>query len=537
MLHSARLALVLATALAAVALTGCGSGSASGGSDPASVIPADASIYLQASVRPQGSLRGNALAAAGKVLHTSDPQGTIRGWLDKALASSKSKVKLSYDKDIAPWLGEKAGLWVDPSSVSGSGTASATSGGQGFRGVVVLQATDADKARQALYADDGTGPYRKKTYNGVEYQLNSEGTAAGIVGGFAVAGTEAEFKRAIAASKGGSLAEADGYKQAVAKLAPGRLGQFYVNTKAIVDSLGARDPAIRQQIQQLGSVFSFDKYGPIAGSFSADGDKLALDTLTTTSGATDQLKRLGLFGAGGATKLVGELPGDSWAAYGVAGFGQSAKALFGQAMGGLGEAAIAQQLRSQLGIDLDQDVFSWMGDLAGFVRGTTKDTVDGGLVIGVTDQGKAATAFGKLIGVLRTRGGVDATPVRIEGAETAFQVRQPGAPKPIVLARSADRVVVAYGQAAAAEAFSPRSKLADSDTYGAANSVLGDGYDPTVLVSMPEVVTLIESAAGGGSGAAGFAKAKPYLEAFGVIATGSKVADGTARSRVAAQLR
>src|SRR5688500_15936770 len=58
------LVLVLATVAA-----GCGGGeTASGGGEPASAVPRDASIYLEATVRPEGSLRDDALAAAGKVL-------------------------------------------------------------------------------------------------------------------------------------------------------------------------------------------------------------------------------------------------------------------------------------------------------------------------------------------------------------------------------------------------------------------------------------------------------------------------------------
>ena len=45
--------------------------------DPASAVPADAPFYLEAIVRPEGDLREDALAAAGKVLRTDDPSGKI----------------------------------------------------------------------------------------------------------------------------------------------------------------------------------------------------------------------------------------------------------------------------------------------------------------------------------------------------------------------------------------------------------------------------------------------------------------------------
>ena len=54
--------------------------------------------------------------------------------------------------------------------------------------------------------------------------------------------------------------------------------------------------------------------------------------------------------------------------------------------GALGGAAIENQLRQELGLDLQQDVFSWIGDIAVFARGTTAwHSIEGGVVIEVTD--------------------------------------------------------------------------------------------------------------------------------------------------------
>ena len=64
MLRAALLALVCLS----LAVAGCGSGAASGGEDPASAVPANAAIYVDATVRPDGEVRDDALAPAGKVL-------------------------------------------------------------------------------------------------------------------------------------------------------------------------------------------------------------------------------------------------------------------------------------------------------------------------------------------------------------------------------------------------------------------------------------------------------------------------------------
>ena len=162
------------------------------------------------------------------------------------------------------------------------------------------------------------------------------------------------------------------------------------------------------------------------------------------------------------------------------------------------------------------------------------DSIEGGAVIEVTDAAKAKAAFGKLIGLAQSRGGAQTKPITIDGAETAFEAALPGAPKSIVAARSEDRVVIAYGREAAADALSPTDKLGDSDTYAEAKSVLGGDVEPGFLISIPAVVELASAASGGDPE---FEKAKPYLEAFNVLAGGSSRDGDRARSRFAAGLK
>jgi hypothetical protein len=130
---------------------------------------------------------------------------------------------------------------------------------------------------------------------------------------------------------------------------------------------------------------------------------------------------------------------------------------------------------------------------------------------------------------------VRAKPVSVDGAESAFAVQDPSIPKPIVLARSADKVVVAYGADAAKAALKPQSKLGDSDTWKAAQDALDDdSMQPALLVAMEPILSLAESS---GSTDASYQKAKPYLEAYDVFALGSKSSGGNALVRLAAGLK
>jgi Protein of unknown function (DUF3352) len=448
-----RAALLAALSLVAALAAGCGGGAASGDADPASAAPANAMAYIEIAIKPEGETREDALAAAGKVLATDDPEGKLREFFDKAMSEQDADTAgLDYKKDIEPWLGERAGVWFN-NRLDDEGDPG---------GSVLVSVTDSEAALDAIhkgYANSGE-KLTKRSYGGVDYEVDEDGTAVGIVGDeFLAAGPEATFKNTIDAQKGDALAESDRYKKALEGLADQRLAHFYVDPKQALALATSQQSTgtDQQELEQIRQIIPFDKLGAVAGSFTADGDRLALDMAVRTEGGGS----LGAFGnlySTAGTPLLNDLPGETWAAFGSPKYGQSIKAALDQYAGLLGGTAAREQLKNQLGIDLDEDVLSWIGDVAMFVRGDSVQTVDGGVVIQVTDKGKAEKGFNKLIGLMQSAGGVQAKPVSIDGAATAFQVTIPDAPKPIVVARSDEKVVGTYGVEAAKAALNPRSK-------------------------------------------------------------------------------
>src|SRR5215210_3568870 len=200
-------AALLALVCLSLAAAGCGSGAASGGEDPASAVPANAAIYVDATVRPDGEVRDDALAAAGKVLRTSDPQARIDELVARVFAESEQP-KLDYARDVKPWLGEKVALW-----------AAASGGEDEFRGAVIASATDTDAAQAAIdrAVKGSEKAFSERSYEGVDYQASDKG-AAGVVQDFAVFGTEAEFKRTVDAIEGDGLAGDDRFQKATGYL-------------------------------------------------------------------------------------------------------------------------------------------------------------------------------------------------------------------------------------------------------------------------------------------------------------------------------
>ena len=517
MLRAASLA---AVSLLATVVVACGGGAAAGEADPARAVPADAWAYVEATVRPDGKVEEDALDAVGKVLATDDPEGKIRELLDKSLADSDG-ANLDFDRDIKPWLGDRIGVWIgdqfEPDGDPGAG--------------VVVAVTDPDAAIAAFRKGAKANGDRltRRSYNGVDYEVTRDGYAVVTVDDFLLAGTEAEVKRSIDVQKGDSLAESDRYRSGVDKLTDERLAHFYMDLRRLFELVAQQQPD-NPDMQQFRALVPFDKLPPVFGSFAANGDRLSLDVTATTK----ELGNLGALGTwgGGATPLMQELPGDSWAAFGSAKYGQSLKASFDTYAGAFGGAAIRQQLRSQFGIDLEEDLLSWIGDVAAFVRGDTIASLDGGLVIQVTDQAKAEKGFAKLVGLLQSAGGVGAKPVTIPGARNAFEVRDASIPKPIVMARSDERVVVSYGVDAAKAALNPDSKLGDADVYHQAEDKLD--MDPAFVMSVPAVLSLVDSA---GEADADFQRARPYLEPYDVIAYGAESQGGGGRFRLVAGLK
>jgi hypothetical protein len=516
-----RAATLAALSLLAALFVACGSGSADGDADPASAVPANAMLYAEVAIQPDGQLKDDALDAAGKVLATDDPEGKLREFLDRAMAEAED-TNLDYDKDIKPWLGERGALWV--------GQRVDEDGDPGAAAVIAV--TDTEAAMEAMRKADGKKT-TKRSYKGVDYEVDTDGEAAGTVDDFLLVGAEPEVKASIDAQKGDGLADSDRYKQSLDQLEDERLAHFFLDVKSFFNlAMKSSSGTDAQELEQLKTIFPFDKVPPVVGSFSANGDRLALDFAVKG----DSLKNLGALSqtyGGGTSPLLKEMPGDSWGALAAAKYGQSLKSMFDQMAGAFGGAAARRQLKNQLGIDLDQDVLSWIGDVGFFIRGDTIASLDGAAVIQVTDEGKAAKGFGKLVGLLQSAGGVQAKPTKVDGAEAAFAVDDPELPKPLILARSAERVVVSYGAEAARDAFTPASKLGDSDLYGEAKDSLG-GIEPSVLLAMPNVIKLVESS---GSADAEFDKARPYLDAYDLIAYGLEGDEDEGHLRIVAGLK
>jgi hypothetical protein len=510
------LLLVLVSAVAAIA-AGCGSSSSSSSDhDPAALIPAGAPLYAEATIQPDGKVGSDLDAALKKILRTDDPGAKIK----KALDDAGKRDDFSYANDIEPWLGDKAGIALTAVH------------GKKADFVAVINSKDDGKAADAI--KKAKGHFETRNYKGFAYRIDlDDGTAAGVFDHAVVVGTESGFKSAVDASKGTSLAESNDLRAVRSKVAEDRVGLVYVDVESLLHTIGqASGTSGGAEFNALLQSASAAVPKTIGAAFQAQPDQLRIDAVslgTPKNGSPDA----------SGSEVLGTLPADSWLALGIGRSGEKidqALQSVGSSGGiaGVGINALLGQLKSQTGLDLRQDVLSWMGDAGVFVSGTSLSDLGGALVVKTSDPAKTK----RFITVLRRlveQSGDKVSDLKVAGADDGFTVKSGGSP-PVNVGLAGDKFIISAGSDAAfKQAISPGQPLSSSAAFTDASSKLGDGLKPSFFLDFQRVVSLIESAAGSQPD---FQKAKPYLDTFGAVVAGAKdEGSGVTRARFVVTLR
>ncbi len=514
----ARQAFAAAAALAACAglVTGCGSSNAGGTSaDPASAVPASAALYAGATVRPTGSLQQQAEAAGRALSHQADPYQRL-----VAALQTPGSPTLSYSRDVEPWLGPYAGVFLTSLHASssipsllehgllGSGAPGAFPFGTGgAEGAYVLDTSNTEKARSFLDSQAAHAGAQTTSYHGVSYELSSGGVAFGLVHDFAVIGSQSGLRAVIETTGGASsLAHAPGYAKLLAAAPAGALAHLY--TKPAAQAAGKE--AISGVLQVLAGTHEANiSLVPAATSLTLDADTLASGTSPQGAGLLSADPE--------SAKAFGELPGESWLAIGLGHVGatlskdaQDIQGLvsLGSSSGptapatafGLGSlfAGLTAPLQI-LGADNAQakhEFASWMGGAGIFASGAGLLELRAAVVITSTDPAASQAAVNELAAALRKAGGATA-PVSIPGTDAAVGVRLTGLPLVLDIAngRAADgqtKFVLGLGEASVTSALNPPSTLSGSPAATAAATSLGEGIQPSLILDFPTFVSLFE---------------------------------------------
>jgi hypothetical protein len=490
-------ALLACLAVPAAILAGCGGGG--GGSvdvGPAAAVPANAPIYMDATVKPTGSAQSDANQALSKVLNTNDPGGKIISLIEQQ--SKTDGHPISYQQDIAPWLGQKAGLFF-------------TAFGQNnAQGAAIVETNDPAASLAFARKASGATPTNPvpQTYNGVTYQTDPSNpiNVFGTVGNFLVDGNPAGFKAAVDASKGDSLGDSSDFTDAIGDLPDDRLGTFYTVPKTLIDSLGNQiDPNSKSAIEKSAGD-QLDK--PVSGALSATANSFNLDFIGGSAVDTPE------------SSLLGDVPSQAWLALGIGNLGERIKTTLDQLKDQIPNFdAAVQQIQSTTGASLDQ-LESSLGDAVIYVQGTTQPTLSGALVVQAENAGLTGRLLTQLQGLLQLGApGGSIRPLQLSGGGTGFQINnRTVAPRPVEIALQGDKFVIGYGVGSAEQTLAPASKLSDNPTFSAAKGQVSSlGTD--LFLDFPSVFTLAESE--GAKKDPGYVQAKPYLRALSYLVSGS----------------
>jgi hypothetical protein len=489
---------------AALLVAGCGGGGGERdsftGPDPASLTPADAPLFNEAVVRPEGDQKEAVDGALSKLLATDDPGGFVVDRLDQALADQDAGI--AYEQDIAPWLGPRVGAFVE--------TFSAHS-----QAAVLVSTTDPAASQETIdkAAAASEGRERKRAYRGVGYTVfPRDDSVAGIVGDFVVGGPEQAFKDAVDASRGGSLADSDDFAAQLEAAPDDRIYFAYAEPQSIVDALEKSGELTAGQLRAAGPQVHSLLSQPATASVSAAADDVSLE-LSAAQGPSSPTPR--------ESPLLSDFPSDSWLAFASS----DAGAALGQGLGAA-ERAIGFDLGAQLG--------HWAGDIGGFARGTSLFGLGGALVLETTDERASAQTLDELRRRLSAERSLQVSPLTTSGEE-GFSFSPAGVPIQVQVVQRDGKVVAGLPDSVEA-VFSPSSTLGDSDAFNAATDALGEDFSPLAFLDFEPLFQLV-----GGlpqvQSDPDYQSAKPYLDHLSYLAVGARSDQGTARVRVILGLR
>jgi hypothetical protein len=483
-------------ALAVVALAACGSSkksSSDASADPASIMPAGTTIYVEANVNPSADQKSAFNSLAQNALGISDPGQKIVAALDK----SASKDGTSFEKDIKPWLGDKVAIGITKLGKTASASDYAA----------VIDTTDPKQAMDKLKASKKN--LTSGSINGVDY-LTDGNIYAGTIDNFLVVAQRGGFA-AIASGKGDKLAGQPTFQEARAKAPADRLAYLYVDFNAFLDYAASTQASLQSQLGTFKGLFGNLK--AISASLVASPTSLEIDaSIVGINGSKAP--------SGPSAVPLGKLPGTAWAGVSVRNLGPllikelNAFGKIGASSSGQDFGQILARLKAATGLDVEGDILSWIGDSGAFVEGTSAADLGGAVIIQSTDPAKSQAAIGKIAGLL-TALGRTATKISVPGGSGIEIATTASGPK-VQLAAVGPKFYIAFGATALKDAMSPGATLDSNANYNAAAASL-KGTEPKLYLNLQTVLAFADQLA---SSSANYNMIKPYLDRFTSLIAG-----------------
>lgn len=513
--HTLAAACLLA-ALPVSVLAGCGDDG--GSSELAQLAPPDSPLYAEVALFPDDD-RTDALASlTDRIGGLSDPEGELAALIDGELEGVTSDV--TYDEDIKPWLGDTGAAFVR--------SFEPTDAAAGMIDAAYMLAVSDTEAAQTFIDDLAASEpeaAEEREYEGIGYTLDpASDTAVGLVDSIMVIGTEPAFKAAVDAQGGDSLADADDFSEESGSLDDENLAEVWVDLGTALDAAAATGSA--EEVDAARAALEPLLSEPIALSLAATEEAMTLEA-SAAGGA----------GFTGNSELLGGLPGSSWLAVAVEDAGASLQeSLSGieSLAGELGDPsvspdAIAGLLQAQLGIDLEDDLLSWIGNAAFSVSGTSPFDLRAGALLETSDPEATGRVVDAGKDLFEAQAGVPTSAPTLEDAVDGFTAQGPGGAS-VEVALLDDVLIGAFGGSdPAGEFVEPEESLEDAELYSAAQDALSGDFEAVAFVGLQDFLTVAEQ---GDDGDTDYDAARPYTENLSYVIFGTAEADGRERSRL-----
>ena len=452
--------LVLAAFLAAaIVVAGCGGGSSSGGGgEPASLAPSNAPVYLEVDLGAEGKSSEEFNELAHNVLGIENVGEYVAEQLEEVALGEGEK--FNFEEEVEPWLGEKAGMYLDGYD------------GNNFHGYgVIFETTNAGEAEEFIEerVEANQGESEEGEFEGDKYYVESDGeTVLGVIGGYLVFGeTKADFESMVKTSEEGEgLNESATFKQATESVTSEGIGSVYVDIGGLIDQAkGKIDAETEAGFALLGIE---PRNATAVATVIPHSEQVEIDLTTDVTKAAAP--------GGDASKLLEALPATAVLGFAAPEFGKT----FGEGIHEFSEKGVPGQLKpgeleaafGTLGINVEQ-LSASIGDAAGFVEGSSMSSLGGAIEIETSNPTEAkntVSSIGLLLRATKTAG-----VTAIGGNLAGFSVHSAAlGPKPLIVGAAGEKIVIAYGPKAAAQALRSQAKtLGSTADYEAAKGVLG----------------------------------------------------------------
>ncbi|MDP9068341.1 MAG: DUF3352 domain-containing protein [Actinomycetota bacterium] len=480
------------------------------------LVPKSSILYGNVFIRPSNDQKmalDDLLQKFPGVENTDDALNKLIELLDEQLG----KEGLSYEEDIEPWLGDQIGGFIMP-----GGPPELPNFG------ILIESKDDDALRDFIdrvqQEEDPEAEIVEREYKGTTYEVvddPEEPAAFVFLDGFLVGGTEEAIKASIDARDGESLQDSEKFLDATDSLRDEWLGLFYADSNALL-SLIEQDPQMTPEDRAIFDNLDFGDLPPWAGVAYVTSDSIGFEN----SGGSPTEGPFAGFSSFTGPGLLLTLPGESWAAFGVPDVGglvTESLELFAD-FPGFNRDQIESAFTSQTGLDLEEDVLSWMGDAGLFVQGTNLQELGGGLVVESSDADKTSALLDTAERML-TQQGIQPRPTS-EGDLEGFSMQAPGMPAPVYFL-GGERLVITYGQSATQQAVTPEQPLAEAESFVRASDELGSDFDAGFFVDVDAAQAFAEAmmSFSGQIDPTYEEEVRPYLEPFGYIVAGSRTDD------------